>query len=524
MGTRKVPFSRVLYIEQDDFREDPPKQYFRLSPGREVRLRYGYFITCTGVVKNDAGEVVEIHCTYDPATRGGNAPDGRKVKSTIHWVSAEHAIDAEVRLYDNLFTKEDPNEVDEGQDFTANLNPNSLEMISACQAGAEPRRSEAGAIVISSRAWATSARIWIRRLRSRFQSHGGAAGHVGQNREKIEMIIVGLGGLYNHPACAVLVDGALAAAVEQSKIARHVQRGALPEEAIAASLQLAKVRPSDVDCVALVRPFDQNLHMAVRSEFTKARVIMVEHHEAHAASAFYPSPFEDATVLTLDRDGDFRSAARWRASHNELHLEKDLYYPDSLGDLYGRVTELLGFQAGADEHKVQWLSACEHGEAYVSLFEEILGKGDWPSIDRILVRCRPADTRRIQREILSATGFGRWSGYSGRDESSSCRGSAARHRADGFAHGRRCRAALFGRRAGSEYAVGERDRTVEKRFRAAGGGQCWDSFGSCFLRLAQRLWRNRAGLIERPLPRPELRFAKRSSRCSKIASCGFAIS
>ena len=180
----------------------------------------------------------------------------------------------------------------------------------------------------------------------------------------------------------MLVDGALAAAVEQSKIARHVQRGALPEEAIAASLQLAKVRPSDVDCVALVRPFDQNLHMAVRSEFTKARVIMVEHHEAHAASAFYPSPFEDATVLTLDRDGDFRSAARWRASHNELHLEKDLYYPDSLGDLYGRVTELLGFQAGADEHKVQWLSACEHGEAYVSLFEEILGKGDWPSIDR----------------------------------------------------------------------------------------------------------------------------------------------
>jgi glutaminyl-tRNA synthetase len=119
----------VLYIEQDDFREDPPKQYFRLSPGREVRLRYGYFITCTNVVKDDKGEIVEIHCTYDPATRGGNAPDGRKVKSTIHWVSAEHAVDAEVRLYDNLFTKEDPNQVEEGQDFTANLNPNSLEVV-----------------------------------------------------------------------------------------------------------------------------------------------------------------------------------------------------------------------------------------------------------------------------------------------------------------------------------------------------------------------------------------------------------
>src|SRR5207248_3920017 len=128
-GTRKVPFSRVLYIEQDDFREIPPKQFYRLSPGREVRLRYGYFVTCTNVVKDATGEVVEVHCTYDPATRGGNAPDGRKVKSTIHWVSAARAIDAEVRLYENLFTKEDPNEVVEGKDWTSNLNPNSLEVV-----------------------------------------------------------------------------------------------------------------------------------------------------------------------------------------------------------------------------------------------------------------------------------------------------------------------------------------------------------------------------------------------------------
>jgi len=133
-GTRRIPFSRVLYIEQDDFREDPPKQYYRLSPGREVRLRYGYFVTCTGVVKNDQGEVVEIRCSYDPATRGGNSPpDGRKVKSTIHWVSAAHAIDAEVRLYESLFTKENPNEVEEGQDFTSNLNPLSLEVLRACK-------------------------------------------------------------------------------------------------------------------------------------------------------------------------------------------------------------------------------------------------------------------------------------------------------------------------------------------------------------------------------------------------------
>jgi glutaminyl-tRNA synthetase len=129
-GSRKVPFSRVLYIEQDDFREDPPKQYYRLSPGREVRLRYGYFVTCKSVVKNDKGEVVEVHCTYDPATRGGNnPPDGRKVKSTIHWVSAAHAVDAEVRIYENLFNKEDPDQTEEGQDFTANLNPHSLEVL-----------------------------------------------------------------------------------------------------------------------------------------------------------------------------------------------------------------------------------------------------------------------------------------------------------------------------------------------------------------------------------------------------------
>jgi glutaminyl-tRNA synthetase len=141
MGTRQVPFSRELFIEQDDFREDPPKQYYRLSPGREVRLRYGYFITCTGVVKNDAGEVVEVHCTYDPTTRGGNAPDGRKVKSTIHWVSAAQALDAEVRLYDNLFTKEDPESGD--ADFATYLNPKSLEVLSHAKlepflAGAAP--------------------------------------------------------------------------------------------------------------------------------------------------------------------------------------------------------------------------------------------------------------------------------------------------------------------------------------------------------------------------------------------------
>jgi glutaminyl-tRNA synthetase len=144
MGTRKVPFSRVLYIERDDFREDPPKKWFRLAPGREVRLRYAYFITCVDVVKDEkTGEVIELHCTYDPATRGGDSPDGRKVQGTLHWVSANHSLEAEVRLYDRLFSVENPLDVEEGEDFTASLNPNSLEILTSCRvepnlAGATP--------------------------------------------------------------------------------------------------------------------------------------------------------------------------------------------------------------------------------------------------------------------------------------------------------------------------------------------------------------------------------------------------
>jgi glutaminyl-tRNA synthetase len=142
-GTRILPFSRVLYIEQDDFRENPPPKYYRLAPGREVRLRYAYFIKCVEAVKDARGTVVELRCTYDPATRGGDAPDGRKVKATIHWVSAAHAVPAEVRLYDRLFLKEDPEDVDEGQDFLASLNPDSLEVLTGCWV--EPGLAEAKA-------------------------------------------------------------------------------------------------------------------------------------------------------------------------------------------------------------------------------------------------------------------------------------------------------------------------------------------------------------------------------------------
>jgi glutaminyl-tRNA synthetase len=133
-GTRKVPFSRVLYIEQDDFREDPPKKFFRLGPGREVRLRYAYIIKCVDVVKDpQTGEITELRCTYDAETKSGSSQAGRKVQGTIHWVSAQHAFDAEVRLYDYLFSKPDPDDVPQGQDWRANLNPNSLDTLAGCK-------------------------------------------------------------------------------------------------------------------------------------------------------------------------------------------------------------------------------------------------------------------------------------------------------------------------------------------------------------------------------------------------------
>ena len=143
-GTRQVPFTKEIYIEREDFMEDPPRKFFRLAPGREVRLRYAYFITCTDVIKNEQGEVVELHCTYDPATRGGDAPDGRRVKATLHWVSATEAVEAEVRLYDHLFNSENPNAVEEGQDWLENINPDSLKVLDSCKVEPSIKNTKAG--------------------------------------------------------------------------------------------------------------------------------------------------------------------------------------------------------------------------------------------------------------------------------------------------------------------------------------------------------------------------------------------
>jgi glutaminyl-tRNA synthetase len=143
MGTRKLPFSRVLFVEEEDFREEPPRKWFRLAPGREVRLKHAYYITCEEVIKDDQGNVIELRCTYDPESRGGSTPDRRKVRGTLHWVSAAHALEAEIRLYDHLFAKPDPSDVEEGGDFKDNLNPDSLEILTSCKvepnlAGTEP--------------------------------------------------------------------------------------------------------------------------------------------------------------------------------------------------------------------------------------------------------------------------------------------------------------------------------------------------------------------------------------------------
>jgi len=201
------------------------------------------------------------------------------------------------------------------------------------------------------------------------------------------MIILGIGGILGEAAAAIIKDGALLGAVEQRKLARRLRPGELPEEAVAACLEMAAVRESDVDVTAVVRPLSSGpetaIHLKLRTRFPNSRIVVVDHHTAHAASAYFASPFRQATVLTLDATGDVRCGARWTAAGNQLTLENELYYPDSLGDLYRRVTALLGFEPNADEHKVQWLSA--FGEPrFEDLFSEILGidGSDWPRLDR----------------------------------------------------------------------------------------------------------------------------------------------
>ncbi len=228
------------------------------------------------------------------------------------------------------------------------------------------------------------------------------------------MIILGIGGILDEAASAIVKDGELVAAVEEVKIARQYRVGALPEASIASCLAQAQASPEDVDCVALVRPLSNgpggDLHLQLRARFPNSRVVLVGHHAAHAASAFYASPFEQATVLTLDRKGDYCCGARYQASGSQFTLDKEIYYPDSLGDLYGRVTDLLGFKANADEHKVQWLSV-QGDDRFRDLFLDIMPakSGEWPRIDRSYI-----DAERLTHGGFSEKFFARL-GVSGDD-------------------------------------------------------------------------------------------------------------
>jgi len=216
------------------------------------------------------------------------------------------------------------------------------------------------------------------------------------------MNILGIGGILGEAASAILRDGALVGAIEQRKLARRLRPGELPEESIAMCLRMAGVREKEIDCVAIVRPLaagpEAVMHLELRAKFPNSRIVLVDHHTAHAASAYYASPFEEATVLTLDRTGDFRCGARWLGTGNQLALDKELYYPDSLGALYSRVTQLLDFEPNADEHKVQWLSAFGD-DRYQDLFTEILGMkdGEWPRVDRSFL-----DSERMRHGGFSA--------------------------------------------------------------------------------------------------------------------------
>jgi carbamoyltransferase len=216
------------------------------------------------------------------------------------------------------------------------------------------------------------------------------------------MKILGIGGILDEAAAALLTDGEIRVAAEQRKIARRTRPGELPLEAIGMCLRTAGVSHSEIDCASVVRPLGSGLeagfHLSLRSLFPGAQVVLVDHHMAHAASAFYASPFEHATVLTLDREGDLRCGARWLGAGSQLQLDRELYYPDSLGDLYARVTALLGYRPNADEHKVQWLST-SGDDSLTGLFLEILAapEGHWPRVNRAFF-----DSHRMSRGGFSS--------------------------------------------------------------------------------------------------------------------------
>ena len=218
-------------------------------------------------------------------------------------------------------------------------------------------------------------------------------------------VLLGLGGLLSDPACCIIKDGEFASAVEQAKLSRHDRPGAFPDEAFAAALDAAQIGPDAIDCVAIARPFAIGAEsaglLAMRAKFPRSELVVVDHHDAHAASAYFASNFERASVLSADRAGDFRSAVLFEGEGNRLARVRELYFPDSLGDLYNRITELLGFEPRSDEHKVQWLSAGGK-PVFVDLFRAILGRNaaGWPKFERAFF-----DSDRMTQGGLSSLFF-----------------------------------------------------------------------------------------------------------------------
>ncbi len=200
-------------------------------------------------------------------------------------------------------------------------------------------------------------------------------------------VIIGLGGLLSDPACCVLKHGQIASAVEQAKVSRQDRAGSFPDEAFRLALEVADVKADQIDCVALARPFaagpESVAQLELRARFPNSEIVVTEHHHAHAASAYYASGFESASVLSIDRAGDFRSAVLFQATGNQLTPVREMYFPDSLGDVFNRVTELLGFEPRADEHKVQWLSASGEPK-HAGVFRDILHRSGsaWPQVNR----------------------------------------------------------------------------------------------------------------------------------------------
>ena len=427
-GTRKVPFSKVLYIEQDDFREDPPKQYFRLSPGREVRLRYGYFVTCTSVVKDDArrGDRSALHLRSRHARRQcARRPQGEGDHPLGLGRARRRRRGAPLRQ--PVHRRKIPNEVAEGQDFTANLNPNSLEVLAGLQAGAEPAPTPRRAAAISSSGWATSASIRDSTPGKPVFNRTVALQDTWAKIEKrtgqaAEMIILGIGGLLGDAAAARAEGrrtGGRRRRIETGPAPHALgRRGEMPEHAIAECLRLAGAQPEQVDCVAVVRPFRDRETLSPEA----ARAVSQQPNRRGGAS---PGPRRVGLLRVALRRGH-RAHARSRAAISaaaragrraatQLTLRARAVLPRfarrSLRARH-RTARLRGQRRTNTRCSGSPSPATSASRTCSAKFCSVTG--DWPRLDRVFFEHGALDARRLRRAVLRAARPGRWRGQSRR--------------------------------------------------------------------------------------------------------------